>query len=59
MSFRDLQGLVYGGSYKLGVLQNIVFINTLDVRYKNSSDHIVILFFARSDGTSWEENKRY
>jgi len=57
--FRDLQVLVYDGSYKLDVLQNNVFINTFDVRYKNSSDHIVIPFVARSDGASSEEYKRY
>jgi len=57
--FRDLQGHVYDGSYKLDVLQNTVFFNKLDVRYKNSSDHNVILFFARSDGASWEECKRH
>jgi len=31
MPFRDLQGLLYDGSYKLGVLQNTVFINIFDV----------------------------
>jgi hypothetical protein len=50
---------MYDGSYKLGVLQNTVFISTLDDRYKNSCDHIVVIFFARSDGASWEEYKRY
>jgi len=59
MPFTDTQGLVYDGSYKLGVLHNIVFINIFDVRYKNSSDHIVIPFVARSDGPSSEEYKRY
>ena len=58
MPFRDLQGRVYDGSYKLGVFQSTVFISTLAVRSKNSSDHIVILFFARSNGASWEEYKR-
>ena len=46
-------------SFKLVVLQNNVFINIFDVRYKNSSDHIVIPFVARSDGASSEEYKRY
>jgi len=59
MPFRNIQVLVYDGSYKLGVLHNIVFINICDVRYKNSSDHIVIPFVARSDGASSEEYKRY
>jgi len=57
--FTDIQGLVYDGSYKLGVLHNIVFINIFDVRYKNRSDHTVIPFVARSDGASSEEYKRY
>ena len=50
---------MYDGSYKLGVLHNIVFINIFDVRYKNRSDHTVIPFVARSDGASSEEYKRY
>ena len=50
---------MYDGSYKLGVLHNIVFINIIDVRYKNRSDQIVIPFVARSDGASSEEYKRY
>jgi len=59
MSFTDIQGLVYDGSYKLGVLHNIVFINIIDVRYKNSNDQIVIPFVARSGRASSEEYKRY
>ena len=47
MPFRDPQGLLYDGSYKLGVLQNTVFINIFDVRCINSCDQNVVYFFAR------------
>jgi len=35
---------VYDGSYKLGVLQNTVFISTLPVRYKTAVT--ALLFFS-------------
>ena len=44
MPVRDLQGRVCDGSYKLGVLQNTVFINTLAVGYKTAVT--ALLFFS-------------
>jgi hypothetical protein len=34
LPFRDLQGLLYDGSYKLGVLQNSSTLNIFDVRLR-------------------------
>jgi hypothetical protein len=36
MPFRDLQGRVYDGFFKLDVLKNTVFINKLAVCYKTA-----------------------
>ena len=42
MLFRNFQEFLYDGSYKLGALQNTVFIIVFDVRCRDSCDHIAV-----------------
>ena len=43
LPFRDLQGLVYDGSYKLGVVDNTSTINIFDVWRMSQLSHVGLL----------------